>query len=82
MRVRKLQRVHLSCFDEDGNGWLTEGQLKEYLRQLIPELPGLHSLGQHMEFENYVTLASRKFVMLHSRNGRQAWQSIFCHLCG
>ena len=65
-----LQRVHLSCFDEDGNGWLSESQLKDYLRQLIPELPGLHTLGLRMEMEDYVTLASRKFVMLHARNGR------------
>ena len=64
------QRVHLSCFVEDGNGWLSESQLKDYLRQLIPELPGLNTLGLHMEMEDYVTLASRKFVMLHARNGR------------
>lgn len=71
--------MHLSCFDEEGNGWLTEAQLKDYLRQLIPELPGLHTLEQHMEAEEYVTLASRKFVMLHSRNGRQAFSSS-CYL--
>lgn len=60
----------MSYFDEWGEGCLTVDQLKSYLRQLIAELPGLFSIGAKMPVEEYITIASRKFIMLQGRNGK------------
>ncbi len=65
-----LQRIHLSYFDKAGEGFLTAEQLKAYLRQLMLELPGLFSVGSRIPVEHYVTIASRKFIMQHLKNGR------------
>lgn len=39
------QRLHLSCFDEEGAGALTARQLEGYIAALAPQLPGLAELG-------------------------------------
>ena len=65
-----LQRIHLSYFDESGDGSLTRTQFKAYLRQLIAELPALFSVGAQVPLEDYLNIASRKFIMLHERCGR------------
>ena len=71
LRICYMQRVHLSCFDEAGGGYLTEEQLQSYITQLVPELPGLANLRLHFADPSvYSTIATRKFWLLHGRNGR------------
>lgn len=43
--MRASQRLHLSCFDEEGAGALTTRQLEGYITALAPQLPGLAGLG-------------------------------------
>ncbi|KAK9808769.1 hypothetical protein WJX72_003243 [[Myrmecia] bisecta] len=63
-------RVHLSWFDEGGEGALSEAQLANYIAQLIPELPGLDGLDLNMTPRQYCTIATRKFMFFHGRRGR------------
>ena len=66
-----MQRIHLSYFDEAGEGFLTAEQLKAYLRQLMSELPGLFSVASRIPVEQYIIIASRNFILQHQKNGRQ-----------
>eukprot|EP00891_Asterochloris_glomerata_P006921 jgi/Astpho2/6921/e_gw1.00107.57.1_t len=63
-------RVHLSCFDEEGLGSLTETQLEGYISQLVPELPALQGLTSAISLAEYCRIASRKFMFFHARRHR------------
>ena len=65
-----MQRVHLSCFDEEGLGSLTEAQLEGYISQLVPELPALQGLTSAISLAEYCRIASRKFMFFHARRHR------------
>ena len=65
-----VQRVHLSCFDEEGLGSLTETQLEGYISQLVPELPALQGLTSAISLAEYCRIASRKFMFFHARRHR------------
>lgn len=64
-------RIHLSLYDTNGNGYLTENNLKEYISELIPTFHHLKNMEEDFT-EKYIMAAKKKFTFFldPKRTGR------------
>ena len=65
------ERICISVYDQDCDGYLNEAELQKYIEDLIPTFPQLESLEK--EFYSFYTMgAVRKFFFLldHNRRGK------------
>lgn len=64
-------RIHISLYDTNGNGYLTESNLKEYISELIPTFAHLKNMEKDFE-EKYIMGAIKKFTFFldPKRTGR------------
>jgi len=64
-------RIHISLYDTNGNGYLTENNLKEYISELIPTFSHLKNIEKGFE-EKYIAGAIKKFTFFldPKRTGR------------
>ena len=64
-------RIHISLYDTNGNGYLTEANLKEYISELIPTFTHLKNMDENFK-ENYIVGAMKKFTFFldPKRTGR------------
>ena len=64
-------RIHISLYDTNGNGYLTEANLKEYISELVPTFTHLKNMDEEFK-ENYIIGAMKKFTFFldPKRTGR------------
>lgn len=60
-------RVQLSSFDPDQTGVLTEQQLEDFIRSVIPDLACLEGMPPSF-VGHYCTITARKFLFFHGRS--------------
>ena len=83
--ISVMQRVHASCYDVLGTGYLTAMQLLAFVQHLLLRLTDVAEVEQSLPLDAYAVLASARLSLSLSKAGRcaaccQALQELSTHV--
>ena len=73
-----VQRVHASCYDVHGTGYLTPMQLLGFVQHLLLRLTDVAEVEQLLPLDAYAVLASARISLSLAKAGRCPSRLLWC----